>query len=101
MAEYSFPGSLCASKSVISCTSLWSLIPPVTVFRDCVTVSLDGELPARLQLLEVCEPMSQRQQQFRLVLARDGFGKPLVKRSRVFSCARKDLFVQHSQDRAA
>ena len=56
---------------------------------------------SRLQLLEVCEPLSQRQQQLRLVSARDGLGKPLVKRCRVLGCARKDLFVQHSQDRAA
>ena len=56
---------------------------------------------SRLQLLEVCEPLSQRQQQFRLVSAREGLGKPLVKRRRVLSCARQDLFVQHSQDRAA
>ena len=56
---------------------------------------------SRLQLLEVCEPLSQRQQQFRLVSAREGLGKPLVKRHRVLSCAPQDLFVQHSQDRAA
>ena len=33
-------------RSVTSCTLLGSLIPPVTVFRYCITVSLDGELPA-------------------------------------------------------
>ena len=53
---------------------------------------------SRLQLLQVCEPLSQRQQQFRLISARYGLGKPLVKRSRVLSCARKDLFVQHSRE---
>ena len=47
----------------------------------------------RLQLHEVCEPLSQRQQQFRLVSAKCGLGKPLVKRRRVLSCARKDFFV--------
>ena len=56
---------------------------------------------SRLQLLEVCEPLSQCQQQFRLVWARDGLGKPLVKCCRVLICARKGLFVQHSRDRAA
>ena len=43
---------------------------------------------SRLQLFEVCVPLSQRQQQLRLVSARDGLGKPLVKRCRVLSCAR-------------
>ena len=38
----------------------------------------------RLQLLEVCKPLSQRQQQLRLVPAGDGLGKPLVKRCCVF-----------------
>ena len=54
-----------------------------------------------LQFREVCEPLSQHQQQLRLVSARDGLGKRLVKRCRVLRCARKDLFVQHSQVRAA
>ena len=40
MAEYSFPGSLGASKPEISCTLLRSLITPVTDFRDCITVFL-------------------------------------------------------------
>ena len=52
MAEYSFPESFGASKSVISCTLLRSLIPPVTIFRDCITVSLDGELPAACKSLK-------------------------------------------------
>ena len=52
----------------------------------------------RLQLLEVCKPLSQCQQ--RLVPAGDGLGKPLVKRCRVLCRAGQDFFVQHSQDHA-
>ena len=54
----------------------------------------------RLQLREVCQPLSQRQQQLRLVPAGDGLGKPLVMRCRVLCRAGQDFFVQHSQDRA-
>ena len=35
-----------ASVYLISCTLLRFLMPAVTVFRDCITISLDGELPA-------------------------------------------------------
>ena len=54
----------------------------------------------RLQLLEVCKPLSQRQQQLRFVPAGDGLGEPLVKRCCVFCRAGQNFFVQHSQDLA-
>ena len=81
MAEYSFPGSFGASKSVVSC--------------DIVEVS--GATRDRLQGLHDCFFGWRTSSRLQL----DALGKPLVKRSRVLSCARKDLFVQHSQDRAA
>ena len=55
----------------------------------------------RLQLLEVCEPLSRRKQQLRFVSAGNRPGNPLVKCCRVLCRARKDFLVQHSQDRAA
>ena len=54
----------------------------------------------RLQLLEVCQPLSQRQQQLRLVPAGNGLGKPLVKRYRMLCRARRISLFKHSQDRA-
>ena len=53
------------------------------------------------QLCEVCEPLSQRQQQLRFVSVGNKLVKPFVKCCRVLCRARKDFFVQHSQDRAA
>ena len=50
---------------------------------------------SRLQLREVCEPLSQRQQQLRLLSARNGVGKPLAKR-----CARKGLCATISKSRS-
>ena len=72
MAEYGFPGSFGASKSVISCTLLMSLIPPVTVFRDCITVSLDGELPAACNSLRSVSHCLNVNNSF--VLSRQGTG---------------------------
>ena len=54
----------------------------------------------RLQLLEVCKPLSQCQQQLRLFPSRDGLGKPLVKRCRVLCHAGQYFVIKHSQDPA-
>ena len=94
----------CLQGIVALYAPLWSPLEPFPAPAELslrrVSVSITAQ-PEALQLLEVCEPLSQRQQQLRLVSVKDGLGKPLVKRCRVLSFARKDLFVQYSQDRAA
>ena len=71
-AEQTFPGSFGASRSVTSCTLLRSLMPPVTVFRDCITVSWDGELPAACNSLRTVSHWLSVNSNF--VLSRQGTG---------------------------